>query len=256
MGIHPPPERDRLPALAVVLDVSSSMTADDFAPQNRLEEAKKHLKEFISSAGEVELGLILFAASPQLAVPVTFDHDAVRDALQKARTAGFNNDGTALGSAIASAVNRLRDGPWSKRRILLITDGVNNSGPVSPLDAARIASAFGITIDAIGIGTDSVSRFWIPTQDESFAELEARIEIDDKMLADLTRETAGTYHRVRNSSELREALRSLERLPAPPASVQSAAARFRWSRILSIAAILLLAVEFLLSRFTFSELPG
>jgi len=101
------------PARVIVLDVSSSMTADDFSPSNRLQEAKKHLREFIDSNRHVEMGLILFAASPQLRVPITSDFGTMAKALEGAQPAGLDEDGTAIGSGIASAVNRLRGGPCS-----------------------------------------------------------------------------------------------------------------------------------------------
>jgi Ca-activated chloride channel family protein len=243
-------------ALVVVLDISSSMTSEDFAPRNRLEEAKRHLSEFVSSHPEVELGLIQFAAVPKLLAPVTSDHQAILTALEQVRPAEYGEDGTAIGSAIASALNRLRGGNWNRRMILLITDGVNNRGAIAPLDAARLARAFGMPIFAIGIGTDAESRFWIPTAQGELAQLEARIEIDDRALEMLAQETGGHYQRVRNSQELRQALVDLVVVKDRAAVKPVVRTDPRLPRTLAAIAVVCLCLEFTIAYFLYPELPG
>jgi len=246
-----PPE-----ALIILLDVSSSMTAEDFSPTNRLEAAKELLSEFAVTRTNTDLGLILMAASPRLMVPATLERDAIGQALSRAVAAGFEEDGTAIGSGIASAVNRLRNGPWYRRRILLVTDGVNNRGALAPMDAARIAAAMGITIDTIGIGSDTISRYWIPSASGAPIEVKARIQIDDKALESVSRITGGSYRHVANSTELRHALELLaadSRENPPTAAPQPDYAGIRW---LMVFAVFLIGVEFLLTRFVFPELPG
>jgi len=243
------------PALVIVLDVSSSMTADDFSPSSRLEEAKKHLKEFVESNRHVEMGLILFAASPQLRLPITPDSAMLAKALERAQPADSDEDGTAIGSGIASAVNRLRGGRWGERRILLITDGMSNRGTLSPLDAARLARLFGIRIDVIGIGTDAVSQFWVPNPEGLQTKVEARIDIDDKTLESLASETGGKYQRVRNSGELLRALSALAPMSHPPKITDAKEQSRRWAMILSLVALCLLVLEFLAAHFVFSVLP-
>ncbi len=243
-------------ALVIVLDISSSMTADDFPPTSRLEEAKSHLKEFAASNRNVEVGLIVFAASPRLVVPVTLDHALLSAAIQSTRPADLDEDGTAIGSGIASAVNRLRAGSWGMRRILLITDGVSNRGTLAPLDAARLARLFGIRIDVIGIGTGAVSRFWVPNREGRQTEVEARIDIDDESLEALAAATGGRYQRVRSSGELGRSLGALGSIsPAGEVSVPARPNR-RWQRILAFAALCLLGLEIIVSKFIYSSLPG
>ncbi len=242
-------------ATVIVLDVSSSMTADDFAPTNRLEEARRHLKDFVTSQKGVDMGLIVFSALPRLLVPVTPETVAVSEALPQIQAASFEEDGTAIGSAIASAVNRLRGGPWQERRILLITDGVSNRGALSPLDAAKLARLFNVRIDAVGIGTDAVSRFWVPAASGTQIRAEARINIDFKVLDTLAAETGGTSRRVRDSADLGRALSVLSetrRRPGSPGVVKRAGTQ---AGILALAALCLLVVEFVLSRFVVSVLP-
>jgi len=247
---------DRSTALAIALDVSTSMTADDFAPRNRLEAAKASLTDFITSQSQVEIGLIQFAATPRVVVPATLEHKPLKDALAKIQPAGFAEDGTAIGSALASAVNRLRYGPWSGRRILLLTDGVNNKGAISPMDAARVAESFQVTIDAVGIGTDSVSRFYAPSATGNTAQLEARIQIDDGTLEALTKATGGTYQRVHNTEELHKALSKLIQLPDDvPLETEPPDRSPNWTQVAALAALLILSLEFLLTNYFFSELP-
>lgn len=256
-GIHGtavPVETDRQEAMVIVLDVSSSMTAEDFSPGNRLEAAKQLLTEFASVHANVDLGLILLAASPRLMVPVTREAGALYQALRKANPAGYEEDGTAIGSGIASAVNRLRDGPW-RRRILLVTDGVNNRGALAPADAARIAAGMDMRIDTVGIGSDSVSRYWVPSAQGPPVEARARIQIDDKALEEVSRITGGSYRRVTNSDELRQALLSL-RLEGRRVTTASADANVSWLQLLAAATILLICLEFTLTRLLCPELPG
>jgi Ca-activated chloride channel homolog len=243
-------------ALAIALDISTSMTADDFAPGNRLEEAKASLTEFIASQSQVEIGLIQFAAVPRLIMPATLEHKPLTDALAKVQPAAYDEDGTAIGSALVSAVNRLRYGPWGKRRILLLTDGVNNKGSISPIDAARVAKSFQVTVDAIGMGTDAPSRFWAPSATGNTTQLEARIQIDDKALEALTQTTGGIYQRVRSTDELRRALSKLKQMPddvfrkadQPDSSMD-------WTKYAALAALFALCLEFLLTNYFFPELP-
>lgn len=259
-GIHfgeaRPTTLEQPEALVIVLDVSSSMTAEDFAPVNRLEVAKRLLSEYASANGDADQGLILLAASPRLMVPVTGERRALPEALQAVRPAAYGEDGTAIGSGIASAVNRLRQGAWSKRRILLVTDGVNNRGSLAPTDAARLAAGMNIRIDTVGIGTDSVSRYWVPSAQGAPSEIKARIQIDDKALEEVSRIGGGSYQRVTSPVELERALQSL-RVGSPKAlSAVSVRYDYSWMRLLATASILLLCVEFLLKRFMSPELPG
>lgn len=244
-------------AMVLVLDISSSMTADDFAPQDRLAAAKQALADFIAGRPEPETGLIQFAAAPRLLCPVTHDRQALTAALEQIRPAGSGEDGTAIGSALAAALNRLREGAWERRMILLITDGVNNRGPIAPLDAARMAAALGVEIFTIGIGTDALSRFWVPGPQGEHQRLEARIEIDDDTLEALSRQTGGDYRRVRNSEELRRALARLTvQTGAPPALQPVLREDDRLPRILAAAAFLCLLLEFIIDYLIYSELPG
>jgi len=242
-------------AVVIVLDTSSSMTADDFGPAGRLEEAKKHLRRYVSSMWLSELGLVVFAQSPRLLVPVTGNQDAVLNAIGSIQAVGYGEDGTAIGTALASAVNRLRASRAKDRRILLITDGVNNAGAVSPLDAARLARAFETRIDALGLGADAPSHIRVPTAEGPPSRVEAKIEIDDGTLEKTTRHTSGSYRRVRSSKELLDALLSLTDDPAG-ARLQSPEAAALPGKILVLSALCLIFLTFAVTAFVRPELPG
>ena len=242
-------------ALVIVLDISSSMTADDFAPGGRLEEAKRHLQQFVAGDPAMELGIIVFAGTPRLVVPVTGDHEAVRKAIAGIRAVGYGEDGTAIGTALASAVNRLRNGRWQRRQILLITDGVNNSGAVAPLDAARLAHVLGVKINAVGMGGDSPSHYWVPSAEGMPHRMEAQIEIDEKTLEEAARETGGSYARVRTSGELYRALMLLGGSHPPTAAWNPLENRHGPVRVLALLALGFICLAFVLTDFVRSELP-
>jgi len=243
-------------ALIIVLDTSSSMTADDFAPEGRLGEAKKHLQRFAANAEFTEIGIVIYARSPRLMIPTTADRAAVHAAIAAIREAEYGEDGTSIGSAIASAVNRLRAGNWRQRRILLITDGVSNSGPISPLDAAKLARSMDVHIDTLGIGTDSLSRFRVPSPEGTSIPLEARIEIDEKTLEDVARETGGRYFRARNSAELLKALLSVAGIGGRSFGLARSPASPEPATFLLVAAIAIQVIGFLLSHFIFPKIPA
>jgi Ca-activated chloride channel family protein len=250
---HKAPE---IPALVVVLDNSSSMTAEDFSPANRLQAAKEHLKGFALANPGLQLGVVTFAGSSNLVVPVTGDHRAVVRAVDQIRPAAYEEDGTAIGTGLSSAINRLKEGPWTSRKILLITDGVSNRGAVTPADAAKIATLLGVTIDTVGIGTDAASRFWAPSPEGSPVELKARIEIDDEALSAISESTGGRYTRARSSEQLYEALKAAaSRVPKASIPIERRDTPF-WIRMLAATATVLLLAEFAIGRLLVPHLPG
>jgi len=242
-------------ALVVVLDNSSSMTAGDFRPFNRLDAARRSLRSFLTRLPETEIGLVALAGSPQVVAPVTRDRRFVLGALERIGPAASEDDGTAIGAGVASAVNRLRNGGNEPRRILLITDGVSNRGTVSATDAAEVARMMDIRVDAIGIGTDTISRFSVPAADGVQREVEARIEIDDRALDGLATRTGGSYSRVRSLADLEKALAGLEAtyLPARPSAGRDL--KRNWMEILALVALSLVGVEMLFRHFIIREIP-
>jgi Ca-activated chloride channel family protein len=138
--------------IMIAFDISSSMLAEDFQPRNRLEVAREKVKQFVSVRSSDRIGVVAFSGEALTQVPLTTDYPVVLAAVDNLQP-GQLEDGTAIGTAIATAANRLRDAPGRSRVLVLLTDGVNNRGAIDPRTAAQAASAFGIRIYAIGVGS-------------------------------------------------------------------------------------------------------
>src|SRR5256886_3500871 len=138
-------------SIVLAIDLSSSMLAEDFAPANRIDVAKQTAIEFVRARRTDRIGLVAFAAQALTQVPITTDYAVLEQALRDLRI-GMLEDGTAIGTGIATAANRLRRAPGKSRVIVLLTDGVNNRGTVDPRTAAQAAATFGIKIYVIGVG--------------------------------------------------------------------------------------------------------
>src|SRR5262249_9377913 len=138
--------------VVIALDASGSMAAEDFRPRNRFAVAKDLINDFIERRTDDRIGIITFGVRAATRVPITFDRDIAQSILANAQ-GGENGDGTAIGQAIATAGNRLRTSQTRSRIIILVTDGVNNSGSIEPVTAAQLAARFGIKIYTIGVGS-------------------------------------------------------------------------------------------------------
>ena len=197
--------------IVLAFDISSSMLAEDFQPQNRLEVARTQIKEFVRKRADDRLGLVAFAGEALTQVPLTGDHELVLAAVENLQP-GQLDDGTAIGTAIATAANRLRAAGGPSRVLVLLTDGVNNRGQVDPRTAARAAAAFGVRIYAIGVGTEGMAP--VPVGRGLFGlRYETRpVEIDDKLLTEVARSTGGRYFRARDAQALARVTDEIDRL--------------------------------------------
>jgi Ca-activated chloride channel homolog len=201
--------------IVVVVDISSSMLALDFQPQNRLEVAKDVVKRFVAGRRADRVGLVAFSGEALTQVPLTTDLPVVMAAIDNL-AAGQLEDGTAIGTAIATAANRLRNAPGSSRVMLLLTDGENNRGAIDPRTAARAAAAFDIRIYAIGAGTDGLVP--VPVGRGPFGlRYENRIvRIDEPLLRDIAQYTGGRYFRARDANALRQIYQQIDILERQP----------------------------------------
>lgn len=143
-------------AIVLALDISSSMLAEDFHPRNRLAVAKEKMAAFVRGRQYDRIGMVAFAGEALTQVPITIDYPVLFRALENIDV-GDLEDGTAIGTALATAANRLRRVPGESRVIILVTDGENNRGQIDPLTAARAAEAFDIRIYAIGVGSEGLA---------------------------------------------------------------------------------------------------
>ena len=188
--------------IMMVLDTSTSMRAEDFSP-NRFEAAKVIGSEFINGRTSDRIGLIVFAAAAYTQAPLTLDYDFLLEMLREVEV-GVIEDGTAIGTALAMAVNRLKDTEAKSKVIILLTDGQNNRGELSPETAAEIARTLGVRIYAIGVGQHGEAPFVV---DHPFAGRQRRmvpVEIDEEMLQAVADMTGGEYFRATSNRALRE----------------------------------------------------
>lgn len=193
--------------IAISLDLSQSMLQDDFSP-NRLEKAKEVLGEFIDKRGNDRLSLIVFGGDAYTKVPLTFDHNVVKEMVSKLTVNDItSNNRTAIGMGIGVALNRLKNSEAKSKVIILLTDGENNSGEMSPSAAADIAKELGIKIYTIGIGAREIQ---IPTL---FGyQTVKNNELDENLLQNIAKTTGGEYFRAGDSKEFKEIFNKIDEL--------------------------------------------
>ena len=227
--------------IVLAIDLSSSMLALDFRPNNRIEVAKAKVKQFINRRTSDRIGVVAFAGEALTQVPLTTDYPVVLQAVSNLQ-AGQLEDGTAIGNAIATAANRLRDAPGKSRVLILLTDGVNNRGSIEPLVAAKAAEAYGIKVYGIGVG--SVGMAPVPVGRNAAGGLRYEyqpVEIDEALLSNIARMTGGRYFRARDAAALQNIyayIDQMERAPVHTTSFVRYRELYRWP--LAIGLLLLL----------------
>ncbi len=201
--------------IMIALDLSSSMEAADFRPQNRLHVAKEVLTEFLAGRNNDRIGLVVFSGAAYTQSPLTLDYGVLKEVIRQLRTRVLE-DGTAIGDALATCLNRLRDSDAKSRVVVLITDGDNNAGKISPLDAAAMAKAFHIPVYTILVGKGGKVPF--PAGQDIFGNQSWRdveIAINPELLQEMSKMTGGEFYRATDRDSLKEGLQkvldSLER---------------------------------------------
>jgi Ca-activated chloride channel family protein len=197
------------------LDVSGSMQALDFKVDNqrvnRIQIVKSVVSKFIDERPNDRIGLIAFAGAPYLVSPLTLDHDWLQQNLERVQTGGVE-DGTAIGSAIAAGVNRLREAPAKSKVMILLTDGVNNTGKISPIAAAEADKVLGVKIYTIGVGVRGEAP--VPVMDE-FGHTQlvmAKVDVDEATLQRIATMTGGAFYRATDTGSLQKIYEQINRL--------------------------------------------
>lgn len=227
--------------IALAIDISSSMLAQDFQPNNRLEVAKQKVKQFVASRRSDRIGIVAFAGEALTQVPLTTDYPVVLAAVDNLQ-AGQLEDGTAIGTAIATAANRLRDAPGRSRVMILLTDGENNRGAIDPRTAAQAAGAIGVRIYTIGVGTEGMAP--VPVGRGLFGlRYENRpVRIDEPLLTEVATSTGGRYFRARDAAALQAIYSQIDRLERVPVRTRTYVRyteQFRWLVGTALLALLL-----------------
>ncbi len=188
--------------IILCIDVSGSMTAQDFLP-NRMEAAKKVAIDFVNHRPNDRIGVVIFAGESFTQCPLTTDHFVLISQIQQIRN-GLLEDGTAIGSGLATSVDRLRDSKSKSKVVILLTDGVNNGGLIDPSTAKEIAKAFHVKVYTIGVGTAAgYAPTPIPTPLGTITQPE-KVSIDEKLLQNIANETGGKYFRATDNSSLEQ----------------------------------------------------
>ncbi|MCL2435008.1 MAG: VWA domain-containing protein [Lentimicrobiaceae bacterium] len=191
--------------IVLALDISGSMKAMDFRP-NRLEACKKVAEEFISGRPTDRIGLVVYAGEAYTQCPVTSDHNTLLGLLQKVRF-DIIEDGTAIGDGLGTAINRLRESEAKSKIIILLSDGVNNSGYIDPYSAAEIAKNMGFKVYTIGVGTTGKAPYPTP-----YGSVMVDTEIDERLLRSIAQETGGKYFRATNNDKLKAIYTEIDKM--------------------------------------------
>lgn len=239
------------------MDVSTSMLAEDLKP-NRLEAAKNVAAEFIAGRHDDNIGLTIFAGEAFTQCPMTTDHTSLLNLLQNVRTdiaaRGLISDGTAIGMGLASAVSRLKDSKAKSKVIILLTDGSNNMGDISPMTAAQIAKSFSIRVYTIGLGTNRVAPYPMPVAG-GVQYVNIPVEIDTKTLSDIAATTEGNFYRATNNSQLKQIYKDIDKLEKTKMDVKKYSKRYEAYQPFAIAAIISLLLELLVRNVVLRRIP-
>ena len=197
--------------IMMVMDLSSSMLAQDFKP-DRLEESKRVAAEFIEKRTSDRIGLVVFGGESFTQCPLTTDHKILKDFLAGIQC-GLLEDGTAIGMGLATAVNRLKDSQTKSKIVILLTDGVNNAGYVKPLTAAEIAREFDVKTYTIGVGSTGAALTPVSRRSNGAYIFDMRrVEIDEQLLRQIAQMTGGKYYRATSSESLEAIYNEIDKL--------------------------------------------
>lgn len=244
-------------AIVIAIDVSSSMTAEDFKPHNRLEVAKSVITRFIEGRTYDRIGLVAFAGEALTQVPLTVDYDVLYQAVDELRiNANGLEDGTAIGTGIATAANRLRRVPGKSHVLILMTDGENNRGDIDPLTAARAAQTYGVKIYTIGVGTEGMAPVPIgPAGQYGMQYQNMPVHIDEALLTQIAKLTGGQYFRATNSQALDSIYHHIDKLEKSTVDVTRYVNYTPRYLPFVILATLALLLEWLLLSSRFGRIP-
>lgn len=244
--------------IVVALDLSGSMAAEDFELEgqrvNRLEIARDVLTQFIGKRASDRIGLVAFAGRAYIAAPLTLDHDFLLQNLERLAL-GTIEDGTAIGSGLTAALNRLRDIKSKSKIVILMTDGQNNAGKVPPLTAAEAAQSLGVKVYTIGVGTRGTAPM---PQIDVFGRktyVPVKVDIDEETLKEIAAKTGGRYYRADKAETLRQIYAEIDRMEKTEIEVkkyQRYEELFPW---FVLSGLVFLMLEIILGNTIWRKLP-
>ncbi|MDM8154543.1 VWA domain-containing protein [Bacteroides gallinaceum] len=243
--------------IMMAVDVSTSMLAEDLKP-NRLEAAKQVASEFINGRPNDNIGLTIFAGEAFTQCPLTVDHAVLLNLFHSIKgdiaQRGLIEDGTAIGMGLANAISRLKDSKAKSKVIILLTDGSNNRGDISPLTAAEIAKQFGIRVYTIGVGTNGTAPYPMPTY-AGIQYVNVPVEIDEQTLIQIAGTTNGNYFRATSNSKLEEVYKEIDKLEKTKLNVKEFSKREEAYLPFALVAFLCVLLELILRNTVLKKIP-
>ncbi len=238
--------------IAISLDISTSMLAQDFSP-NRLEAAKNVATKFIAGRPNDRIGLVVFAGESFTQCPLTTDHAVLTNLFNKIKT-GMIEDGTAIGNGLATAVSRLKESDAISKVIILLTDGDNNAGQIAPATAAELAKTFGIRVYTIGVGTIGTAPYPVQTP-FGIRTQNVEVKIDEPTLQKIADTTGGEYFRATNNESLKKIYEKIDELEKSKIDVKAHSQKHEEFLKYAILAGLALLLALFLKITLFRNIP-
>ena len=243
--------------IMMAVDISTSMLAEDLKP-NRLEAAKQVAADFINGRPNDNIGLTIFAGQSFTQSPLTTDHTVLLNIFNNVSCDMVQNgtimDGTAIGDGVANAVTRLKDSQAKSKVIILLTDGSNNRGEISPLTAAEIAKTFGIRVYTIGVGTNGTAPYPIQAYGRTIYQ-NIPVEIDENTLQQIAQTADGQYYRATSNSKLKEVYEEIDKLEKTKLNVKDFSRKDEEFMPFALAAMLCILLELLLRLTLLRRIP-
>ena len=238
--------------IVMSVDISSSMLAEDLKP-NRLRAAKKVATEFISSRRNDNIGLVVFAGESFTQCPLTINHAELINLLNGIES-GMIEDGTAIGSGLATAVNRIKDSKAKSKVIILLTDGSNNRGQIAPSTAGEIAKSFGIRVYTIGVGTRGMAPYPFQTP-YGVQYQDVEVDIDEESLKNIAETTGGEYFRATDTKSLSSIYREIDKLEKTKIEVKEFSKKEELYHWFVLVLVVCLIGEITLRNTVFKSIP-
>lgn len=238
--------------IILCIDVSGSMTAQDFTP-NRMEAAKKVAEDFVDQRKTDRIGIVIFSGESFTQCPLTTDHAVLKSQIEQIRN-GLLEDGTAIGSGLATSVDRLRTSTAKSKVIILLTDGINNGGLIDPATAKEIAKRFNVKVYTIGVGTDGYAPTPVNTPMGIVMQNE-KVAIDEKLLTNIANETGGRYFRAKDNASLTNIYHEIDKLEKSKVQITNFRRYAEKFYPFVFAALLFLFLEVLLKFTVFKKFP-
>lgn len=237
--------------IVMSVDVSGSMLAEDLKP-NRIEAAKKVAMTFVDNRPTDRLGLVIFAGESFTQCPITIDHNVLKEQISQIKS-GVLVDGTAIGMGLATGVDRLRSSKAKSRILILLTDGVNNTGLIDPSTALEIAKSYKVRVYTIGVGTQGQAPYPVPTPYGTQKQM-VPVQIDEPLLKKIATETGGKYYRATSNSSLSAVYKEIDQLEKTKIEISTYKQYAELFFPLALLAILFLAAELLLRYTVFKSI--